>query len=188
MEQTDGVVSVGVGMKAPAVIPPIHVAQCRYFFRAADYAGRARYFDSTGRMNSDAREEYREDDPKQELLNNFRLYGRQLQLRQLANLSKGPNDILHEAIEVRQLVRALHVYQSETQGMYLARNTMESAIQDAVDAVLKGSKPSLVPSSTSGATHLNPTPGAAKRKNIEGYFRQPDPKRATRPFSKINFV
>jgi len=91
---------------------------------------------------------------------------------------------------VRQLVRSLHVYQNETQGMYFARNTMESAIQDAVEAVLHGSKPGLYPFSSSkpGTTHLDPTHGAGKRKPMDGYFKQPESKKAARPFASFSFV
>ena len=69
--------------------------------------------------------------------------------------------------------------------MYNARNTMESAIHDAVEAVLRGSKPGLYPymgGSQGGHSHLNPSQGASKKADMEGYFKQPVPLRAKRPF------
>ena len=181
---------VGVGIRAPAVIPIIHTAQCRYFYRASDYTTLAKYFDEQGKMNNEARDEYKDKDVKKELLSNFRLYGRQLQLRQLMSIGNDPSKLLQEAIEVRQLVRALHVYQNETQGMYFARNTVESAIQDAVESVLRGSKPGLYPyaGGASATTHLNPNNGAEKKRPFEGYFKQPDPKKPKRPFKQFSYA
>jgi hypothetical protein len=178
--------AVGVGISTPAVIPTLHTAQCRYFFRHHDYRALAPYFDAHGKINDEAREEYREKDPKHELLSNFRLYGGQLQLRQLVSLQgNDPSKLLHETLEMRQLVRALHVFQKETMGMYFAQNTMEAAIHDAVDAVMRGAQPGLYP--MSGAkSHINPTPGSQKRAAFEGRFAQPRAKRAKTPFAEIN--
>jgi hypothetical protein len=184
--------TAGTGPKSGGLVPIQYVQATRFFFRAPDYNELAKFYKDGDLDLTRAKQEFTQKKAQALIQSTVKKYGTTLMIRQAASKGGGEKEIYMDALECRQLMKALAVYQKETQGMYQAENTVTSAVDSAVDAIINGNAPGLYPysSSSNGALIKHAKqPNEAKRPAIQGEFkmREKDRKRM-KCFVPVNYA
>lgn len=183
----------GQGAKSSGIVPIINVAACRFFFRASDYTALSKFYSKDKLDYEKAKLEMNPKDAQQAIDTTTKVYGKTLGISsQQQQTPDGKEGIYMLALECKQLMKALQVYQKETQGMFQAENTMSSAVDAAVDSVIHGKKPGMYPySSSTDATMIKHAtqPNQNKRPPIMGEFKmRAQDKKKIKAFHPINYA
>ena len=186
----------GEGPKAGGLIPVMQPQAARFFFRAHDYIALGKYYKNGKLQMEEVGDMGNVQKAKQMVNSTIQTFGTTLGISKPAYPnSKDPKAIVMEALECEQYMKALLVYQKETQGLYQAENTVTSAVDSAVDAILNGTTPGLYPFMSgdkhqeSGLWKHAKQPNQAQRPSIMGEFKMPLKKRQKiKPFTPINYA
>ena len=184
--------TAGDGAKSKGLIPTIHVQACRFFFRGPDYEKLGQFYKNGELDMPKAKEEMQSSEAYKLIMQTIHIYGQTLGINAAGpQNAQDPTMLLMEALECRQLMQALTVYQRETQGMYQAENTMQSAVDGAVDSLVNNQTPGLYPFSSSRSllTKHSRQPNESYRQPITGEFKMTlRDKQKIKPFRPINYA
>lgn len=186
-----GATATGVGISENSPVPVAHIDACRYFFRSQDYTELEQYYAKGANLTPDAKRQFPGDKAVKVIKQIIATYGRPLKINKPMSLQQGQDAQIREALELQQLSKAYSVYQKETQGMYFANNTVESALDSAVQAVLNGNQTGIYPytSGQSGQMVHTRQPSESTKQPMQGKFKMPENKRRKlNPFRPINFA
>jgi len=188
--QGEGV--AGQGAKSSGLVPIINVAACRFFFRSSDYAALSKFYSKDKLDYEKAKLEMDPKSAQQAIDTTSKIYGKTLGISQQQQPPSGKEGIYMLALECKQLMKALEVYQKETQGMFQAENTMSSAVDAAVDSIVHGKQPGLYPyfgSKDAMMVKHATQPNQNKRPPIMGEFKMRNADRKKiKAFHPINYA